>query len=670
MIQRRLLWPFHGNVSAQFTKLGFNLDYSDFTLTVIMLALYSCLWPYRGIVHDARYYALQALNNAKNGHFAHDLFLEFGSQDNYSVFSHVMGPLTARLGLDVAFGLAYMAAMALCIYGVVRFLRCLIPDRSLANLGVLMIIAMPILYGGSSSFRILENFYTARLVSQGFGLLGLEAIYRKRSWKAMGFALVSMAFHPIMGIGSLLVIAAIFLKDRVHSRLAVCTALLLFIGAPLFLLLLKWNLIGPLISSDVEWYALVKRRSLTCFPLQWAVVDWCRMVGAIVIIWGCCRFLEPRAKMLAGMIALTGIVGILSSVLGELLSCPILVQGQGYRAFWQVQMLAMPLFFFALIRYSSRVSIEKSWAALGIFLLLWIPFFIGKDGEWIAYILFQMGLYLIIFFFLFKGTACNRGGMIPLWLCVLASVVGLSLVVFSGIIHASVGNIASVASALMKMGSRGFVFFISLWILYLFSLVLKTPRSVTVFSLTVWLSLSFGLIMVGQSFAYKEHLHPGYKDVHFIAEVIKQAKGKFSEPANDTVIYWPECSELIWFDLQANSYYSYSQLAGVVFSKDTILEASRRAALVKPFEVAALRGNNKPSDKQKRMSLSFLKSSMQEPAPTRESLIRLAKETNLDWIILNIGFERLYTAANRFVYIYDCSRIRQMNAASASNFSE
>jgi hypothetical protein len=665
MTNLRFWWPFHGNVNAQILKIGSKLDYSNISFTAILLALHSILWPYRGIVHDARYYAFQALNNAKNGQFAHDLFLEFGSQDNYSVFSYFMGPLVAWMGLDVAFWLAYMAASALFIYATVRFFRSLIPDHSLANIAALALLAIPILYGGSGSFRIHENFFTARLIAQGLGILGITAIYRKCPYQALGFALASVAFHPIMGISSFLVIMAVLLKDRLQTRLAICTVLLLLLATLLCVALFKWDSIRPWIARDDLWFTLVKHRAFTCFPLKWRFVDWYRMVGSIAIIFGCNGWLTPRAKALTRIIAWTGIAGIISSVMGDFLACPILIQGQGFRAFWQIQVLALPLGFLAMNRFSSGFSAWSSWAALGIFIFLGNPFFVSADSDYLAITTFQIGLFLFVSaFFLFKKIACHRSRSLSVLLCSLIMVAGLSLAITGGIIHANAQyetGIGSIAHSVTKLSSRTFVFMLTLWILSVVLSIIKTPRSVTAFSLSVWLSVSLVTFMTQQSPEYGERLHPGYKDVQFIGDAINKNLHKSGQSLKDAQIYWPECPELIWFNLQANSYYSYSQTAGVVFGKETILEGLRRAALVKPFEVSRIKQSKPPLNEYAQKRLAFLNATIYEPDPTKKDLFRLANDRKIDWIILNIGFEGLYSATNQSVYIYDCSKIRRTN---------
>lgn len=659
----RLLWPFYGNVSAQIVKLGSRLNCSDISFAAILLAFHSVLWPYRGIVHDAKFYAIQALNNLKKGHYANDLFFEFGSQDNYSAFSYVMAPFIDLIGLDIAFWLAYMAASAIFIYATVRIFRILIPDSGLANIAALASIAIPIFYGGWGSFRIHESFFTARMVAQGFGLLGIAAIYRKYAYRAVGFALMGVAFHPIMGTSSFLVILAMLIKERLRSKLVILSVLLPLLGMLLLTVFFRWDLISPWITRDELRYALVKQRTFTCFPLQWHFVDWYRMVGSVAIIWTCCGWLPPRAKALTRLIVWIGIAGIATSVTGELFSFPILIQGQGYRAFWQIQVLALPLGFLAMIRFSSGFSAWSSWSALGAFIFLGNPFFVGSNGNYLAIVVFQTGIFLIVLaFFLFSkaGNLGNRRSSALLFPLLITA--GLSLSIAGGIIRANssqVTGIAGISNSLLKLGSQTFVLMIVLWVLYLALSVIKTPSTVTAFSLSVWFSVSLVTFMLMQSPEYKERRHPEYRNVPFIRETITYNSRHSGESLKDKQIYWPECFELIWFELRANSYYSYAQLSGAVFFKETILEGSRRARLARPFEIARLMqtGSLSIGDVQRR--LSFLKVKSHEPPPTKNDLIRLANDTKLDWIVLDIGFEGLYSAANGSVYIYDCSKIRR-----------
>ncbi|MEI6070133.1 MAG: hypothetical protein WCP96_22615, partial [Methylococcaceae bacterium] len=68
-----------------------------------MLALFT-LWllshPYSGLYHDARLYAVQGLYHLYPHIFENDLFFQYGSQDQYSIFSLLYAQTITLFGLN------------------------------------------------------------------------------------------------------------------------------------------------------------------------------------------------------------------------------------------------------------------------------------------------------------------------------------------------------------------------------------------------------------------------------------------------------------------------------------------------------------------------------------------------------------------------------------------
>jgi hypothetical protein len=89
-------------------------------LFLIALALNALAQPYAGIIHDARLYSLQTLNRLSEGAFADDLFLHYGSQDQYSLFSMVAAPLVSVLGLEWSFFLLYLTFNSFLLWVYLR----------------------------------------------------------------------------------------------------------------------------------------------------------------------------------------------------------------------------------------------------------------------------------------------------------------------------------------------------------------------------------------------------------------------------------------------------------------------------------------------------------------------------------------------------------------------
>src|SRR4051812_1995705 len=72
-------------------------------LWAIALALNALVAPYLGLFQDAILYSFFVRNRIEGGAFASDLFLRYGSQDRFSVFSAAVAPLAAVLGLPAVF---------------------------------------------------------------------------------------------------------------------------------------------------------------------------------------------------------------------------------------------------------------------------------------------------------------------------------------------------------------------------------------------------------------------------------------------------------------------------------------------------------------------------------------------------------------------------------------
>jgi hypothetical protein len=125
-------------------------------------------------------------------------------------------------------------------------------------------------------------------------------------------------------------------------------------------------------------------------------------------------------------------------------------------------------------------------------------------------------------------------------------------------------------------------------------------------------------------------------------------------------IYWPlDRLDIIWFDLNANSYYGVGQQAGSVFSRAMALECTRRTTLVRPFELDRL-GRDAvflPANRVWEQERLFSGDRNSEP-PTRDDLLKLCADRELDFVVARQGFPGLYAATNGTWFIYDCRDLR------------
>src|SRR5262249_14838868 len=106
-------------------------------LVCALLAANAFTQPYRGLQHDARLYAAQVLERSEPGTLDLDLYLRYGSQDRYTIFSAVLLPVVRLIGLEPAFLLAYLACKVLFFLALTRLVLALIDDRLAAVLSLL-----------------------------------------------------------------------------------------------------------------------------------------------------------------------------------------------------------------------------------------------------------------------------------------------------------------------------------------------------------------------------------------------------------------------------------------------------------------------------------------------------------------------------------------------------
>ena len=110
------------------------------TLFLVLLAFNAIARPCSSTAHDARLYSLQALNAASDGAFGDDVFLCFGSQDQFSLFSRIVGPIVSVLNLRLDVFLLYLIFNTLFIAGLFRLVRALIEDRLISTLALVYLV--------------------------------------------------------------------------------------------------------------------------------------------------------------------------------------------------------------------------------------------------------------------------------------------------------------------------------------------------------------------------------------------------------------------------------------------------------------------------------------------------------------------------------------------------
>ena len=184
------------------SRLG-RLAADPVTLVCLLLAADALANPYRGLYHDSCLYGVQVMERIHPGSFAGDLYLRYGSQDRYSLFTPLVAPLVHLFGLHAAFFCVYLASKAMLFWGLVRLIRVLISNNVALILALIHLAIVPVAFGGNDIFHVNESFLTPRLASCAFVLLAMERMLAGRMVIALGLLLGSLLLHPLMAVGGI-----------------------------------------------------------------------------------------------------------------------------------------------------------------------------------------------------------------------------------------------------------------------------------------------------------------------------------------------------------------------------------------------------------------------------------------------------------------------------------
>jgi hypothetical protein len=294
-------------------------------------SLWLLLFNYRGMDHDAFLYAFQALGHMRPDLYANDIFLRFGSQDNYTLFSPLFASAISAFGLEPA------AALLTVISTVALFASCWLlaraigpPKYSVLALG--LVIALPSDYGPSSIFHYIEGFLTPRLLAEAFSIAGVALALKQRPVPATALLAVGFLVHPVMTAPAIALTGYLLLGDS-RPRLFAALAAAFLVGIAVLGLALpqdsSWKLAGT-------WLQMVNAHAPYVFLSNWSAEDWNGPVttaatlgiGLLALEKGTARKICIAAVFSVGFCLALNLLG------ADLLRISIFTQAQGYRCLW------------------------------------------------------------------------------------------------------------------------------------------------------------------------------------------------------------------------------------------------------------------------------------------------------------------------------------------------
>lgn len=635
------------------------------TLFLLLLALNGLARPYWNCAHDARLYSLQVINQAEDGAFADDVFLRYGSQDQFSIFSRVVGPLAAAFGVRSTFFALYLLFNTYFIWGLFSLVRRLFADPVISTSALIFLVVGDLYYGGHGIFTVHEQFFTPRLVAVALVLHAFERLLAQRFFATFLLLALAMAVHPLMAFGGVLIsvgyVAWLFLGPRIFLGgvgVSLLAAMLVLLIPPVAL-----KLFGQI---DDDWHEMVRLAVLYNYPDAWSGIDWINHVvafglGIAASVW---LFRSDPVRAPFFVIAtLVAAVGLAMTTFASMSPYALLFQGQPYRVEWVLKIVQIPLGFMVIARWGQATSLSAKFVTLGLGAFFLVCSYAPQE---VVLCLFALPPAVYCWRFVDKPTRPDWW-----WWSALSAM----LIAAAAWMVYRWGFIIAERDAILGYYDRADFFRVltqcvppALWLtgaVLLFSRfrtasALKAMRWGCAVCALAIPSLVFGLDLSPQGRILATR-HGA--DIAFAHEVI--AKSSRDPRRVPTVYSSLGRAEMVWLDLHATSYFDPVQTAGVMFNRNTAFELRRRIDLVRKFEMERLRQEALfMTDDGKAVIERLYHTPFEGPPPNEADLLQLCAEPGLDYVVIPQEFPGLYAATNGRVFVYECSKVRATAALS------
>jgi hypothetical protein len=530
-----------------------------FTLrqNVVVVSILASLWllkhPYNGIWHDGVLYTFLALSRLHPGSFAGDLFLKFGSQDSYTIFSPIYAIFIKVFGIYASAALLTILGQLFWISAAIAFFRTFFKGKELF-IALAVVFFVRSHYGGFNAFQFAEPFVTPRIFSEAFCIFGATAMLKERNTVATVIFLISFFVHPLMTIGAgLIVYVYLVLKNPKVIVLAPAAA-----GAIFFLGLLKIEPFSGIFRTlSPAWMQVVQVRSSFMFLFQWSLTDWVELfftfsitIAALLIVEGIYRRLLTSAVIGACCGMLLNIIG------GEILKNELIMQLQTWRTLWFMQFVSAAALSTIVFYF---LNLKKNKVLLISFLVLaWYSRTLGAVSFGVS------ALFLFLTILSLKDRLPRIELARPV-ISIIAVMVLLDLTSFSMLIIRSnfnsmilfqITEYAMLNTLLPLILCLVIFLFFHRWIKIHSLKIAAAALAFLIFSVAVW----------DRQSAWSRMLESNQDAKAFFRDVL---------PVNATIL-WDGSSQIPWFGAERLSYISAHQGSGAVFHQETALEYEKR----------------------------------------------------------------------------------------------
>lgn len=529
-------------------------------LTVV-LVLWGITWMlshgYQGIVHDARLYTLQALAHGSPASLSNDVFLHFGSQDRYTIFSPLYAALGQLFGTERAASLLTLVQQLALLAGAWLVAR-QITSAPLALLGVSVLMAMPGDYGPERILKCIEPFLTPRMAAEALVLASLAAALNARRLLACGLLAAAVLFHPIMAAAGIAALFCLYFAIPQPSK-----AVLWVVVGTVLLVTLAYA--APAIIGgrfDPAWLALIKNRSPYLFLSDWKLDDWSKVIVTLAtLVVGAFTLPNGRSHSLSRAALMTTVGGLgLTLIACDLLHLVVLTQLQPWRCQWLgtiIGALVLP----PILNHRWQSGTAGRATAL-LLVAAWI---------------FGLGVYAVaaaaaaVLSMAIAGRLTAREARLVYW-----GAIGMLLI---AIVWRVATNLEFTEVYFLEPSTP-------LWLRKAMSLWHDGTTPMALIAWTGWLSRSetgrpgltvLAAVTVAGFIVLVPSTWARWTTREFPPQLVAQYADWRRIIPSGANVFWGESPVATWLLLDRPSYLSAIQTAGMVFSRDAAMEMERRA---------------------------------------------------------------------------------------------
>jgi hypothetical protein len=581
---------------------------------LVMVLLAAITWAlshhYKGLFHDAQLYTLQALARLSPGSLSQDVFLRFGSQDEYTIFSPLYALVIHWIGTEPAAAVLTFTLQLGLLLAAAVLLRTVVPGTP-ALVGIALLIAIPGSYGAAEVFTCIEPFVTPRMGAEALTLGSLAAALHGRWRLAWAFLAAAILLHPVMagaGLAGLLCLhIALPRPKRAAALLALATVLLLVAT------------LAPVDSRfgrfDATWLTLIELRSPYLFLQSWTLEDWSRTAVYLATLAVGATALPPdaaavpssgRARRLASVALLTGLGGLaLTLVACDGLHLVLLTQLQPWRWLWLATVVAA-LLLPAIAVVCWRAGLPGKTAVV-LLVAAWLA-----DSAVLALVAAALAIATPLMTRLRPGEA-----RLVLYGAAALLLIAAALRIAGNLLFAEVFYIdPQIPLWIRRVMSFVHDGTVPLAVVLLAALLASRPRGMPGLIVLAAVSAATLLALLPEAWAgWTQQKFPPAMQAHFAPWRALIPPGKD--------VFWSESAPEAWVLLERPSYLSVVQTSGVVFSQAAAAEMQRRAialgAVVPPGAFLSFSGTGAGI------------------GPTREQLERACATGEFDFLVSGVA---------------------------------